>query len=423
MLHIAEYLSRPCPVEHRLLPARVPRRWTWRLLRTGSYKYAMLVLIKNGEVYGPGYIGQASILLWNNSIAKIGQIDEHTVRSLGLEVEVVDAHGCVVIPGLIDPHVHLIGGGGEAGFASRTPEIQLGDIVRSGITTVVGCLGTDGTTRHVPSLLAKARGLEEEGVTAYIYTGNYHVPTPTITGSIRDDVILIDKVIGAGEIAISDRRSSQPSLHELARVVSEAAVGGLLSGKAGVTHFHVGSGKQRLTLLHTLLEEYEVAPTSLYATHITRSESLMDDAVALSKKGAFVDIDTSEGDLAKWLAYFREHGGAISQLTISSDGNGSLPTVGNDGQILGVERTSPHALFEQFAECVVEHGMPVEDVLPHLTLNTANVLKLNHKGQLKEGLDADVLVLRKATMDIVDVFARGRPMMRDGKVTVTGTFE
>ncbi len=383
----------------------------------------MLVLIRNGELYDPAYLGHSSILLWRDTIAKIGQIDEHAVRSLGLDVDVVDAHGCVVMPGLIDPHVHLIGGGGEAGFASRTPEIQLGDIVRSGITTVVGCLGTDGTTRHVPSLLAKARGLEEEGVSAYIYTGNYHLPTPTITGSIRDDVILIDKVIGAGEIAISDRRSSQPSVQELARVVAEAAVGGLLSGKAGVTHFHVGSGKQRLALLHALLEEYELAPQSLYATHITRSEGLMDDAIALTKKGAFVDIDTSEGELARWLAYFREHGGVASQLTISSDGNGSLPTMGEDGQILGVERTSPHTLYEQLVECVVEHGMPLEDVLPHLTLNTANVLKLKHKGRLNEGLDADVLVLRKATMEIVDMFACGRPMVRDGKVTATGTFE
>lgn len=383
----------------------------------------MFTLIKHGDVYGPRYLGRHSILLVNGRIAKIGAIDEANVRSLGIEFEIVDASDCVVTPGFIDPHVHLIGGGGEGGFATRTPEIQLGEIVRSGVTTVVGCLGTDGTTRHLTTLLAKARGLEEEGITAFIYTGNYQVPTPTITGSVRDDVIIVDKVVGAGEIALSDRRSSQPTLEEIARLVAEASVGGLLSGKAGVTHFHIGSGKQRLALLHALLRDYEIPPENVYATHITRSEALVDDAIALSQAGAFVDMDTADGGLAKWLNYYREHGGVASQLTISSDGNGSLPQVDADGRITGVELTTEHALYEQFVESIVEHGLALEDLLPHLTSNTATALKLRQKGRLEEGMDADVLVLRKETLEIVDLFARGRRMVKDGTVVVKGTFE
>ena len=382
-----------------------------------------ITLIQGGDVYSPAYLGRQSMLLVDGTIARIGQIDAAQLRALPLDVHIVDASGCLVIPGLIDPHIHLIGGGGESGFASRTPEIRLSDIVRSGVTTVVGCLGTDGTTRHLTSLLAKARALEEEGISAYIYTGNYQVPPPTMTVSVRDDLIIVDKVVGVGEIAIADRRSAQPSLHEVAKLVAEASVGGVLSGKAGVTHFHIGSGKHRLALLHALLDQYEIAPENVYATHINRGEALMDDAIALSKKGAFVDIDTTEGGLARWLTYYREHGGVAGQLTISSDGNGSLPQMSEDGRIMGVEMTRPGMLYEQFVESIVEHGLLLQDVLPHLTSNTATVLKLEKKGRLQEQMDADVLVLRKGTLEIVDLFARGRRMIEHGDIVVKGTFE
>lgn len=203
----------------------------------------MITLIKNAEVYAPESLGKASILLVDQRIAKIGEVDEEAVKGLGIDYKIVDADGAYAVPGFIDPHVHLIGGGGEGGFATRITEIQLSDMIQSGITTVVGLLGTDGTTRHMTSLLAKARGLEEEGMTTFIYTGNYAVPTTTITSSVKEDIILFDKIIGAAEIAISDSRSGQPSLHELAKIVGEARVGGMLSGKAGVTHFHTGPGR------------------------------------------------------------------------------------------------------------------------------------------------------------------------------------
>jgi beta-aspartyl-dipeptidase (metallo-type) len=95
---------------------------------------------------------------------------------------------------------------------------MLTDITKAGVTTVVGCLGTDGCTRTMSNLLAKAKGLEEEGITTYVYTGSYQVPVRTVTGSIMDDVILLDKVIGCGEIAISDHRSSQPTKEEFAKI-------------------------------------------------------------------------------------------------------------------------------------------------------------------------------------------------------------
>ncbi|OIJ15610.1 beta-aspartyl-peptidase [Anaerobacillus arseniciselenatis] len=381
----------------------------------------MLKLIKNAEVYAPQYLGQQSVLLIDNKIAQIGEVNENIV-DVGLEVEVIDGTGSIVMPGIIDPHVHLIGGGGEGGFATRTPEIQISDIVRSGITTVVGCLGTDGTTRHMTSLLAKARGLEIEGISTYIYTGNYHVPTPTITSSVKDDIINIDKIIGAGEIALSDSRGAQPSIHEVAKLVAEARIGGLLSGKAGVTHFHIGPGKLRLQILHQIMEDYEIPASKIYCTHITRSKELVDDAIALASKGAFVDM-TASSSTSKWLAYYKEQGGDMDQLTFSSDGNGSLPKFDINGKLTGIGVASTYTLYEQFVASVRDFGISLEEAIPVVTSNTATALELKQKGRLEKGHDADILILNKEDLAIKHVFAKGKQMVNDGEVVVKGTFE
>ena len=238
----------------------------------------MFTLIENGELYAPQPLGRQSILIAN---------------------DVIDASGCVVTPGFIDPHEHLLGGSGERGFSSQTPEISLTEIISAGITTVVGCLGVDTTAKTLPGLLAKAKALKEEGLNSYIFSGGYNVPPTTITSSIRDDVIFIDEVIGAGETAIADRRSSQASVSELARLVCDAHNGGMLARKSGITHFHVGTGDGRLSSLRQLVDSFEVEPAWLYPTHITRSEALIKEAVDHTRSGGFVDMDTVDQNLPR----------------------------------------------------------------------------------------------------------------------------
>jgi beta-aspartyl-dipeptidase (metallo-type) len=362
----------------------------------------MLTLIENGEVYAPEPQGRASVLLLGGLIARVGEIDRRAVEALGLETVVIDATGCIVCPGFIDPHEHLLGGSGEKGFSTQTPEIYLHELVAAGITTVVGCLGVDTSTRTMAAFLARAKALREEGLTAFVYTGGYNVPPTTLTGSIRNDILFIEEVIGAGEVAISDLRATEPTTDELARLASDAYVGGLLSGKAGVTHLHVGDGRRRLEPLRTLLDEYEVEPGWLYPTHVERSAELMEEAIELTGRGVTVDVDTVEEDLAKWLKFYVDRGGDTSRLTISSDAS----------------IKSPRTLYEQLRDCVINHGFPLELLLSLVTSNTARVLKLKGKGRLSPGLDADVLVLGKESLELREVVAGGRRMMKDGTVAV-----
>lgn len=360
----------------------------------------MFTLITHGELFAPEPRGVQTLLLVGERVARVGPVDEGALQALGLPVRVVDATGCVVVPGFVDPHQHLIGAGGEQGFRSRLPEVSAAELARAGITTAVGCLGTDGITRQLGTLLAKVRQLRDAGLGAFLYTGGFHLPPRTLTGSVMEDLVLIEEVLGVGELAVSDARSSQPSVEALARVVAEAYVGGTLSGKAGVTHFHAGLGKGLLSPLHVMLDRHDTHPEVLHVTHVNRSENLLQDAVRLAMRGAWVDMDTvEEGRLGYWLRRYRELGGPPGRITVSSD-----------AQSRGA---SPGQLDREFITMVREGLLPLAELLPLFTSNPATVLHLARKGRIAEGLDADVVVRERETLAVRHVFSRGEPRVLD----------
>jgi beta-aspartyl-dipeptidase (metallo-type) len=364
----------------------------------------IFTLIEHAEVYGPEPLGGPSILIANDQIIKVGQVDARQLAALDISCEVIDGEGCVVVPGFIDPHQHIMGAGGEEGFTSRMPEIPLSHEINAGITTVVGLLGTDTTTRHMQCLHAKASQFNDEGISALLYTGGFELPLRTLTDNPMDDIVMIDKIIGTGELAISDERYVDPEPHELAKVVTQTMLGGNMGGKAGITHFHVGDGKQRLALLRDLLENYQIKAKSLYPTHINRSSELMKEAIDLAKCGSHVDTDTVDENLAECWQYYRDHGGPLDKFTVSSDAH----TKGG----------SPAKFYRQFVSCVRDHELPLEDVLPCFTSNTATVLQLKRKGRIQVHMDADLVMMDKRSLELVHVIARGRHFMKNGTIII-----
>lgn len=305
-------------------------------------------------------------------------------------------------------------------------------ITVNGITTVVGCLGTDGVTRHMESLLAKARGLEFEGISAYIYSGSYAIPTSTITGCIRKDVIIIDKVIGAGEIALSDHRSSQCTITEFQKLAAAARVGGILSNKAGVVNVHLGDGKTGFKFLNEIVKSSEIPVTQFIPTHVNRNLELFEESLLWAKQGGYMDITSGVNPASgatrsikpsKAAKTALEKGVPLENILMSSDGNGSMPLFDEKGQIQGLLVASLSSLWEETRDMVVQEGIDLENAIKIITSNIAKALKLYpNKGRLQALADADIVIIDE-DINIKHVWAKGQRMVENGKPVVFGTFE
>ncbi len=388
----------------------------------------MMILFKNAEVYTPDYIGRKDILTGGGKILAIG---DNIEAPRGVECEVISAEGLKAVPGFIDAHVHIAGAGGEGGPSTRTPELQLSMLVEAGVTTVIGCLGTDGMTRSVESVLMKAKGLRAEGVSCWIYTGSYQVPTPTITGDVGRDIALVEEVIGVGEIALSDHRSSWPNTDELLRLVEHARVGGMLGGKAGIVNIHLGDQQEPFEPMYKVIERSHnmLKLTQFFPTHCNRNDYTLESAKEFAKRGGYVDITTSsypyfpeyEVKPSKCINILLEAGVPIEKITFTSDACGSLPGFDENGNLIKLEMGLPSANFRELIDAVYEEGVPLETALKVLTSNPADILKLNQKGRIAVGKDADLVFIDDKR--IYHVVAMGKFMMKDAVILKKGSYE
>lgn len=385
-----------------------------------------LILIRNANVYAPEPLGLKNLLVGGGKILAITNDDLEIPKSLISSN--IDLEGQSLTPGFVDAHAHITGGGGEAGFATQVPPVPLSQFTAFGVTTVVGLLGTDDTTRSTANLLSRVYGLREEGMSAYCWTGGYHYPLTTLTNSAREDIVYLEPVIGIGEFAISDHRSSQPEFNEIIRIASDAHVAGLMTGKAGIVHFHLGDGSRKLELIKRAINETELPARVFNPTHVNRNKPLFEESCQMLSEGMYMDITAFPDDsledgwsAAQSLALAKDRGCPMHQVTVSSDGGGCMPEFDNAGELTKMGFGRAETLVETIKSCISE-GMALNDVLPSLTANVAQLLRLPQKGTIRVGADADLVAL-DSNYDICNVMALGQWHMLNKNLKVKGTFE
>lgn len=380
----------------------------------------MLKLLKNTNLYSPEHLGKQDILIANDTIVAIDDnLDSFTSKAL-----VYDYSDCIVTPGLIDQHIHIIGAGGKDGYASMTPEIQLSQLISCGTTTVVGLLGTDGTLRNIRTLYAKAKALDQEGITAFMYCGYYGVDSVTITDSIQGDMIFIDKVLGC-KIAISDIRSSYPTVTELLRKLRDIRVGGSIANKKGILHFHLGNLDTKMDVLFELVNTYQFPIQHISPTHVGRTKELFEQAIEFAKLGGIIDITTGASkytDPHQSVLYALEKGASIDNITFSSDGHAGLTKFNDHKEAIGIRKAPFDQNLFEVIQLIKNGGIAIEDAFKLITTNPAKNLGLKNKGKIAVGCHADICVFNRE-LELIDVFARGQHMMKEKKILVKGTFE
>lgn len=381
-----------------------------------------MLIIKNIEVYKPEYIGKKDLLICNEKIVYV----RNKIKNFPKDCDIIEGENLILTPGFIDQHVHITGGGGEGGFSSRTPEIQLSKLIHAGITTVVGLLGTDGETRSLENLFAKVSALNEEGITAYMHTGAYKYPSPTITGSISKDIIFIKEILGL-KLAISDHRASNITVEELVKLASEVRIAGMIAGKPGVIILHIGDDKRGLQPIFKAAEEGSIPISTYRPTHVNRNSNLIQEGYELLKMGGYIDYTCGlqEGlSPGECIVEAKKKNISLEHITISSDGQGSWSNYDTEGKLVEIGISGVDSLLKELTNMVNKLFIPFDEALTFFTSNVAKSLNLYpEKGLVEEGSDADILLLDKKNLKLSTMISKGQIMLKDGKLKKQGTYE
>lgn len=390
----------------------------------------MLYVIQGAEVYNPDKIGVKDVVFCQGKVISIDDKFEWLQTN---RVEVIDAENNYLIPGFIDQHVHFLGGGGSGGFASRAPELMFSHFSAAGITTAVSCIGIDTLSKDMKALLAKSAALEKEGLTTYCLTGGYQIPLITFTEDISNDIVYLDKILGVGELAIADNRGSQPQISELVRIAAQTHVAGFLAGKPAPMVLHLGDRPNLSKVLWEFLEDADLPYGQYTLTHVNRNASCFKEAVRFGLEGGNIDITSNVSEEkgnkgainpGRAIKEFLNEGVPLSNITMSSDAGGARPTFDKQGRATRVMWLKPMSLYEEFKSSILNEGIEFSDALKTITANPAKVLGIhNSKGYIREGFDADFVLLEKDTLKIKEVYIKGKRVVEEGKPVCKGLYE
>ena len=364
----------------------------------------MLTIIRTADLYAPEHRGIQDILFAGGRIEAVAP----KLSLTGVAYDEFDAAGRIVTPGFIDKHVHVTGGGGEFGFTSYARDIQADELLRVGTTTVVGLLGTDGVLKDLHALYAKVKALDER-MTAFMLTGSYAYPSKTLTGSVDRDIVLIDKVIGC-KLALSDDRGSFPTEAEIARLLSQIWRGGMVAGKRGILHIHLGVLDSYIDAIESIARKTPRLIPHVSLTHCARHPELFARCMDYARTGGNLDITTGGSRFTEPYDAVRialENEVPLDRITFSTDGHGGIRHV---DPVTGEESYGTGPVDGNLREIrnVVEAGvLPLADALRLVTTTPARELALDRKGRIEPGCDADLVVFDDR-LSVRCVFARGK---------------
>lgn len=381
----------------------------------------MFTLIKNGEIYAPKYLGVRDVLIAGQ---KIIRIEDELESPSGFECEIVDASDKIVYPGFVDNHVHLIGADDGQGPMGRTHDIVWGDIVESGTTTIVGCLGSNRFVRNLQSLYIKTLELDMMGISTYMYTGSFVIPPPTLTGEIRKDVYLVPKIVGL-KTAISDTTTNHHTWRDLAAITAELQYGANIANKHVVTHVHVGRQKTRMDTIFELIDNTGLDPAKVIPTHINRrTPDVIEQSIEYTKIGGIVDLSSlmrkEEGTMTGLKPEFAvkrmlDEGAVLENMTMSSDGNVPQLIRGNDGKRVGRYIASLDLNRREVKDMSNNGVCSLTDALKIVTSNVGKALGIN-KGMIAEGYDADLVIADCVeNLHVEKVYALGKLIVDRGE--------
>lgn len=385
----------------------------------------MFTLLRDADLHTPEHVGVRDVLLGADRVLWIGRGDPSPLGA-GVEVHEMALDGATVVPGLVDGHVHVTGGGGEGGPATSTPQPPLSMFTAAGVTTVVGLLGTDDVVRTPGQVLQRVRALRELGLGAWMLTGGYGLPPATVTGDLATDLVHLGPVLGVGEVAVSDHRGTAPTPADLVALAARVRTAALLGRKAGTVHLHVGDGRGGLDPLRAALDASDVPVAHWHPTHVNRSAGLLDDAVALANdSGVRIDVtafpvehpDDPALEAGAALARALDAGVPSHRLTCSSDAGGSLPQFDDDGRLVHLATAGCQGLLAAVRH-LVGAGLDLADALRPVTTNPADQLGLDRLGRIAPG-GADHLVVLDEDLAVRHVLAGDRWHVTDGEPTST----
>jgi dihydropyrimidinase len=383
-----------------------------------------IAAITGGTVVTPGGPARADVQIYGGTIATIGE-------QAGADGPRLDATGCYVLPGGVDPHCHLMAGVQQATAAAA----------RGGTTTVLSFTGPAPGERDADALLRNRAELEREG--AAVDVGLHAVVYDP--GSLTADDLAAVKRAGAAAIKIflaypelgimcSTRRlyelmSAARRLGLLVQVHCENAplIGALVAqavadGGAGGARIFADTRPPEVEeeAVARTLAAASLAGAACYLVHLSTAGAL--DQVRLARRRGsprvyaeaclhhllFDDTCYTRGDAERYLVAPPLRGRAHVEALWEGLLDGTIDTLGSDhcqvkSATVGPLSEAGHHYWYGLAgvgprlpallSAAAARGLPIEQVARVAAENPARAFGHHpRKGALAPGSDADIVI-------------------------------